>query len=184
MTKAKKTPANAANAVTFDNVLFSAGIAALLKMRKENKEAKEAMRLKEGKSELALILPAIEYAAQTFDLQPIARFIVETKPSALVKRIIKGCFPAHEFALVGDEKRAGFVTIEGQSKVADKAKIDVLRDAYASNDSIQCEQIKAAFPAPDLDKASKMEKLASAIAKRMKADGLTKADIAELIKGL
>jgi len=175
---------NANNAVTFDHKAFTLGMLALVEMRKENKEAKEAMRIKEGKTELAVILPAVEYAAQTFDLQPLARFIVETKPSALVKRIIKSCFPSHEFAIVGDEKRAGFVTIEGQAKVADKVKIDVLRDAFASNDSINCEQVKAAFPAPDLDKASKMEKLASAIAKRMKSDGLTKADIAELVKGL
>ena len=172
------------NAVTFDNATFSAMLTDFVKLKEENKASRDALRLVEGKAELKLLFAAIEYGAQEFDLQPLATFVVIGKPSAIAKRAIKACFPSHEFALVGDTKRPSFVVNTDLGKVADSIKIQVLRDAFDSGDSINCEPIKVAFPAPNLERAAVIEKFTSAIAKRMKADGLTKADLAAILKGL
>jgi hypothetical protein len=172
------------NSVTFDTATFTASINDFLKLKDANKASRDAMRMQEGKAELALIVPALEYAAQTFDLQPLATFVSRTKPSALTKRIIDACFPSHTYALLGDERRPAFVVKADLAKVADDIKLQVLRDAMASGDSINCEQIKVAFPAPNLEKIKVIEKFTSAIAKRMKADGLTKADVAAILKGM
>jgi hypothetical protein len=88
------------------------------------------------------------------------------------------------FALVGDDKRPAFLVDENLGKVVDKVKLAVVSDAVASLDGINCDQIKAAFPEPSLDKSAKVEKLSSALIKRMKADGLTKSDLLKLVKAL
>lgn len=172
------------NAVTFDNLAFIAGMNAFLKLKDDNKAKREAMRLDEGKAELSAIFPAIEYATKTFDMQPLAQFVAKVKPSAIVKRAIKVTFPTFQFAIIGDEKRPAFVHDETQGKVFAGWAFNVIQDAYASGDSVNCDQWKKAFPAPDATKAQAIEKLSKALAARMKADNLTKEDIANILKGL
>ena len=174
------------NAIAFDYTAQSVAIAAFVAMKADNKAAREALNLRAGKAELALIYPAIAYGAETFDLQPLAQLVQEAKPSALAKRIIKSIFPSHSFALVEGNKgkRPAFVIGEGLAKIADKALLSVVSDAAKAGDTINCDDIKKAFPAPDTTKADAMAKLGKALAARMKADGLSKADIAKILKGL
>lgn len=174
------------NTTAFDYVAQSAAIKAFLAMKDSNKATREALNIKAGKAELALIYPAIAYGADTFDLQPLAQLVQEAKPSPIAKRIIKAIFPSHAFAMVeGDKgKRPAFVIREGLEKVADKALLQIVTDAAKAKETINCDDIKKAFPAPDTTKADAMAKLSKALAARMKADGLSKADIAEILKGL
>jgi hypothetical protein len=172
------------SATSFDFGAQAVAIKSFLKLKDANKDARTELKRKEGVAELILLMPAILYGANTFDLQPLANVIVGGKLSAAAKRAVKGIFPSHTFALIGDAKRPGFVVGEDKAKVTDKEKLTVLFDAYTSGDSIYCEQIKKAFPAPDTSKAQAMEKLSKALASRMKADGLTKEDIANILKGL
>lgn len=172
--------------VTFDHNAQAIALKAFLELKASNKAQRATLKDKEGKAELALIMPAINYGAATFDLQPLAQ-LVGTKGiglSAIAKRAIDAIFPAHAYALIGEKRVPQFVVQEGKAKVADQSKLDILRQALATFDSIHCDQIKAAFPEKDKAKGEKLEKLGKAIAARMKADGLTKADIAELLKGL
>lgn len=174
------------NTIAFDFASQSLAIKAFIELKAQGKETRANLKNNEGKAELALIMPAIEYGAETFDLQPLAQ-LVGTKGiglSGIAKRAIAAIFPTHDFALVGEKRVPQFVSHEGKAKIADKEKLQVLRDAMASGDAIHCEQIKAAFPEKDMGKREKLEKLGKAIAARMKADGLSKADIAELLKGL
>jgi len=175
------------NINAFDNAAFNASIAALVALRADHKAINDANKRAANKAELALLFPAFAYAAGTFDLQPLARFVAtkEAKPSAIAKRAIKAIFPAHDFALIGDKKRPAFVYNESIAKVADLEKLQVLRDAFNAGDGFDCDQIKAAFPAPKVsNKAEKLEKLRDALVKRMKADDLSKDDIFQLLKGL
>lgn len=170
-------------AVTFDHVAFSAAVKDFLATKENNKSTRLDMKSVEGKAELLLLETALTYGADTFDLQPLAFFVKETKPSPIAKRIIKSVFPSHVFALIGDDKRPAFVVSEGMAKVSDAAKIAVITDAAYSGDSIHCDQIKAAFPEPVLNKSAKVTKLSDAILKRMKADGITKADLLAMVQG-
>jgi hypothetical protein len=172
------------NTIAFDNLSFIAGMNAYLKLKEDNKSKREAMRLDEGKAELKAVFPAIEYATKTFDMQPLAQFVAKVKPSAIVKRAIKVTFPTFQFAIIGDEKRPAFVHNETQGKVFAGWAFNVIQDTYASGDSVNCDQWKKSFPAPDATKAQAMEKLGKALAARMKADNLTKEDIAAILKGL
>ena len=171
-------------AAAFDFTAQASALKAFLALKETNKEARSELKRKEGVAELALIMPAILYGANTFDLQPLAKAIVGGKLSPIAKRIVKTVFPAHTFALVGDEKRPSFVATEGQAKVADKEKLTVLFDTFNAGDGLTCEQVKTAFPAPDTTKAEAKVKLGKALAARMKADGLSKEDILDILKGL
>jgi hypothetical protein len=172
------------NTIAFDQLAFIDGMNAYLKLKEDNKNKREAMRLDEGKAELKAIFPAIEYATKTFDMQPLAQFVAKVKPSAIVKRAIKVVFPTFQFAIIGDEKRPAFVHNETQGKVFAEWAFNVIQDAYAAGDSVNCDQWKKAFPAPDATKAQAMEKLSKALAARMKSDGLSKDDIFAILKGL
>ena len=172
------------NAVAFDNDAFIAGMNSFIKLKEENKDKRASMKLDEGKAELKAVFPAIEYASLTFDLQPLAQFVAKVKPSAITKRAIKAIFPSFQLVIEVEGKRMAFVHDETQGKVFAAWALHVVRDAYKSGDSVNCEQIKKAFPAPDTSKAQAMEKLGKALAARMKADGLTKDDIANILKGL
>jgi hypothetical protein len=172
------------SATSFDFGAQAIALKSFLALKDSNKDARADLKRREGVAELILLMPAILYGANTFDLQPLANVIARGKLSAVAKRAVKGIFPSHTFALIGDTKRPGFVATEGKAKVADKEKLAVLFDAYTSGDSIHCEQIKKVFPAPDTSKAQAMEKLSKALAARMKSDGLTKEDLANILKGL
>ena len=82
------------------------------------------------------------------------------------------------------EKRPAFVHNETQGKIFAAWAFTVIQDAYASGDSVNCDQWKKAFPAPDVTKEQAMDKLGKALAARMKADGLSKDDIFAILKGL
>jgi len=170
--------------VAFDHAAQSAAIKAFLELKEANKAKRAELANGQSKAELNVLWPAILYGANTFDLQPLANAIVQIKPSGIAKRAVKAIFPAHVFALIGDEKRPGFVVTEGQAKVADKPSLQVLLDIVESGDSLLCEQAKKAFPEPKTGKAQAMEKLGKALANRMKADNLSKQDIMDILKGL
>jgi hypothetical protein len=171
--------------VTFDFTALNVGIAALVQLKKDNKAKRDALRQAESRMELNVMFPAMEYAAATFDLQPLARFVSLAKPSPIAKRAIKAIFSQFEYALIGEEKRAGFVFVGGkEGKVFDAAKLAILRDAFNAGDSFLCDQVKSAFPTPDMVKGEKLAKLGDALAKRMKADGFSKQDLFDLIKAL
>ena len=189
MTKATKTPATAielaiAAATTFDHDAQAQAIKAYAKLKETNKGKREELRKAEGVAELALILPAMLYGGNAFDLQPLAFAIANGKLSAIAKRAIKACFPSHDFALIGDKKRPAMVHIETMAKVADKYKLEALLDVFNSGDGMTCDYVKNVFPAPDTTRSEAMAKLGKALAARMKADNLSKADIAEILKGL
>jgi hypothetical protein len=172
------------NTVAFDQLAFLDGMDTYLKLKEDNKSKREAMRLDEGKAELKAIFPAIEYATKTFDLQPLAQFVAKVKPSAIVRRAIRIVFPTFQFAIIGDEKRPAFIHDEARGKVYVGWAFTIIQDAYASGDSVNCDQWKKAFPAPDATKAQAMDKLGKALAARMKADGLSKEDIFAILKDL
>ena len=189
MTKANKTPATAIelaiNAATvFDHAAQAQAVKAYAKLKETNKGKREELRKEEGKAELAMLLPAMLYGANAFDLQPLAFAIANGKLSAIAKRAIKACFPSHDFALIGDKKTPAMVHIENTAKVADKYKLEALFDVFKSGDGMTCDYIKSFFPAPNTTHSEAMAKLSKALAARMKADNLSKADIAEILKGL
>lgn len=178
---ATNTATETAVNVKFDNVAFSAAIAELIQAKADHKSATDAGKRKVSALELKALLPAIEHGAATFDLQPLARFVSDAKPSAIAKRAIQAVFPSHQFILIGDKKRPGFAVMEGKAKVADAKYLDILQSAYATNEGFTSDSVKAAFPAPKLNKDEKADKLRDTLAKRLKADGLTKADLLAML---
>ena len=181
--KANDTTTETTVTVKFDSAAFSSDIAAWEKAKADHKAATDAGKRKVSALELKALMPAIEYGAATFDLQPLARFVA-AKPSSIAKRAIQAVFPSHEFVLIGDKKRPGFAVMEGKAKVADAKSLDILQSAYAANDGFTSDSVKAAFPAPKLNQSEKFDKLRDTLAKRLKADGLTKADLAAILAGL
>lgn len=169
---------------SFDFTSFNASIDALVKLKADNKEKRDAFRMAEGKAELALISVAMSYGSETWDLQPLAIFVAKTKPSAIAKRAIKAVFPSHEFSFVGEKKRPAFVVNETLGKVFSQDLLQIIVNCAESGEAITCDQIKKAFPEKDMAKSEKLEKLGKSLVARMKADNLSKADIAELLKGL
>ena len=178
--KATDTTTETAVNVKFDSAAFSSDIAAWEKAKADHKAATDAGKRKVSALELKALLPAIEYGAATFDLQPLARFVA-AKPSSIAKRAIQAVFPSHEFVLIGDKKRPGFAVMEGKAKVADKGHINLLKGCLMSGDGFTSDSVKAAFPAPKLNKDEKADKLRDTLAKRLKADGLTKADLLAML---
>lgn len=169
----------------FNLEAFTASVEAFAKAKTARKDARKDAELIASKEELQLLWPAIEYASRTFDLQPIASYMLRVKPAAIVQRAILGAFPSHRFALVKDGKgkaRGQYVVKDGLAKVADNAKLGVLNLAYAEKQAFTCDRIKTAFPAPAVTQDEAKAKAQASLAKLVK--GLDKATIAEMLKGL
>lgn len=169
----------------FNLEAFAASVEAFAKAKTARKDARKDAELLASKEELQLLWPAIEYASRTFDLQPIASYMLRVKPAAIVQRAILGAFPSHRFALVKDGKgkaRGQYVVKDGMAKVYDLDKVTVLRAAHASKEAFTCDRIKAAFPAPVVTQEESKAKAQASLAKLVK--GLDKATIAEMLKGL
>jgi hypothetical protein len=171
---------------TFDYEAQSLLIKAYLAAKMDHKSQRDTFKLKEGKLELAMLAPALEYASQTFDLQPLAFLVHDAKPSAAVKRIIKAVFPTYSYGTLEGKngRRPAMVHDASEVKTFDTALMAVVLDAFWAGDSVNCDQIKKAFPAPDATKVQAMDKLGKALAARMKSDGLSKEDILTILKGL
>lgn len=171
---------------TFDYEAQSLLIKAYLAAKADHKNQRDTFKLKEGKLELAMLAPTLEYASATFDMQPLAFLIHDAKPSAIAKRIIKAIFPTYSYGTLEGKngKRPAMVHNESEAKVFDTDRLTIVLDAFKAGDSVNCDPIKKAFPAPDTSKAQAMDKLGKALAARMKADGLSKDDIFAILKGL
>ena len=167
----------------FDALAFNEAIGAFANKRAAAKTAAALAKLQDSKEEMALLFPAIAYAAATYDLQPLATYMLRIKPSALVKRAVLGVFPSHSFALVDAPKgkRPAYVLRDGLSKMVNPNSLSILKSAYESGDAFGCDQIKAAFPAPKATADEKKEAQAKALQRLLKA-GLSKADIAAMLK--
>ena len=74
MTKETKAPA-------FDAIAFNDAMQSFIALKENNKEKRDSLRMAEGKAELALLVMAMAYGAETFDLQPLAQFVATPKPS-------------------------------------------------------------------------------------------------------
>ena len=177
--KANDTTTETTVTVKFDSAAFSSDIAAWEKAKADHKAATDAGKRKVSALELKALMPAIEYGAATFDLQPLARFVA-AKPSSIAKRAIQAIFPSHRM-MFDQKKRPVFVTIEGMAKVADKGHINLLKGCLMSGDGFTSDSVKASFPARKLNKDEKADKLRDTLAKRLKADGLTKADLLAML---
>lgn len=174
-------------APAFDAMAFATEVADFAKAKASRKaSAKEAI-VSESRKELALILPAIRYAAATFDLQPLASYMLAAKPDAVVKRAIEAVFPSHRFALVteqtGKKARGQYVTRDGMAKVADATLLALLDNAAAMGLGFKDKALAERFPAPAATATEKQEAQAKALAKLVKALG-NKAAVADLLKGL
>lgn len=169
----------------FNLEAFTASVEAFAKAKTARKDARKDAELTASKEELQILWPAIEYASRTFDLQPIASYMLRVKPVAIVQRAILGVFPSHRFALVKDGKgkaRGQYVVKDGLAKVADSTKLEILKGAFKARDAFTCDQIKAAFPTPTVTQEETKAKAQASLAKLVK--GLDKATIAEMLKGL
>lgn len=170
--------------IAFDFAAQNAAIVALEKLKLGNKASRSDMTRKESALELAIVYPAMAYASTTNDLQPLAQAVKRVKLSPIAKRAIAKVFFQYEFALIGDEKRPAFVFSGNGAKLHDAIALQVMSDAYASGDGFTCDQIKAAFPAPKVTASQAVEKLTKAIAKRMKDDCVTKAELIAAINAM
>ena len=171
----------------FDKAVFATNTATFVK-RKVNLKADQKLAIAHcSRDELALILPAIRYAAATFDLQPLASYMLQAKPDAVVKRAIEAVFPAHRFALVteqtGKKARGQYVLREGVAKVADATLLALLDNAAAMGLGFKDKAVADRFPAPAATATEKQEAQAKALAKLVKALG-NKAAVTDLLKGL
>lgn len=183
--KAFTTPVTDTAQEAFNLEAFTASVEAFAKAKTARKDARKDAELLASKDELQLLWPAIEYASRTFDLQPIASYMLRVKPATIVQRAILGAFPSHRFALVKDGKgkaRGQYVVKDGLAKVADAVKLGVLNLAYTDKQAFTCDRIKAAFPAPAVTQEETKAKAQASLAKLVK--GLDKATIAEMLKGL
>lgn len=166
------------NSIAFDFVAQSELNATFLNAQKAHKETVKRSRDALGRIELETIMPAILYGVDSgFDLQPLADVIKANKFSSVTKRAVVALFPAHTLMINPETKRASFVRNEGRVAMVAQDKLDILNSILLSGDGIHCEQMKAAFPEPDLSYDAKVAKVASALVKRMEKDGITKADI-------
>lgn len=170
--------------IVFDFAAQNAAIVALEKLKLGNKASRSDMTRKESALELAIVYPAMAYASATNDLQPLALAVKRVKLSPIAKRVIAKVFFQYEFALIGDEKRPAFVFNGDGAKLHDAIALQVMSDAYASGDGFTCDQIKQAFPAPKVTASQAVEKLTKAIAKRMKDDNVTKAELIAAINAM
>ena len=170
--------------VAFDFVEQNAEIVSLQKLRADNKISRAAMTRKESAKELRVVYRAMAYASATNDLQPLAQAVKRVKLSGIAKRAIAKVFFQYEYALIGEAKRPAFVFNGDGAKLHDAIALQVMADAYASGDGFTCDQIKTAFPEPKVTASQALGKLASAIAKRMKEDGVTKAELLAVINAM
>lgn len=179
MAQAAKTPIVV---VAFDFPAFESALSALESTRSKVKDAAKAAKLSDGKAFLALLALVAEYGVATYDLQPLALLVKRAKPSALGKRVIAALFPSHEMVVRAD-KSLGFVVRDGFAKTYDLKVWGVVSSAAKSGDTLDCDQVKAACPAPKASNQDKVDALRKALAAKMKA-GLSKSDIADILKGL
>ena len=142
------------------------------------------MTREESAKELRVVYRAMAYASATNDLNPLAQAVKRVKLSGIAKRAIAKVFFQYEFALIGEAKRPAFVFNGDGAKLHDAIALQVMADAYASGDGFTCDQIKQAFPAPKVTASQAVSKLTSAIAKRMKEDGVTKAELIAAINAM
>jgi hypothetical protein len=170
--------------VAFDYAEQDAEIVSLQKMRADNKLSREAMTRKESAKELRVVYRAMAYASATNDLNPLAQAVKRVKLSGIAKRSIAKVFFQYEYALIGEAKRPAFVFNGDGAKLHDAIALQVMADAYASGDGFTCDQIKTAFPEPKVTASQALGKLANAIAKRMKEDGVTKAELLAVINAM
>ena len=179
-----KTVKNVNENVAFDFAAQNDAIVAFEKIKADNKASRSDMTRKESALELAIVYPAMAYASATNDLQPLAQAVKRVKLSGIAKRAIAKVFFQYEFALIGEAKRPAFVFNGDGAKLHDAIALQVMADAYASGDGFTCDQIKTAFPAPKVTASQAVSKLTSAIAKRMKEDGVTKAELIAAINAM
>lgn len=179
-----KTVKNVNENIAFDFAEQNAEIVSLEKLRADNKLSRSAMTRDESAKELRVVYRAMAYASATNDLQPLAQAVKRVKLSGIAKRAIAKVFFQYEYALIGDAKRPAFVFNGDGAKLHDAIALQVMADAYASGDGFICEQVKAAFPAPKVTASQAVSKLTSAIAKRMKAGGVTKAELIAAINAM
>lgn len=173
------------NVITFDFVAQSKLNAAFLNAQKVHKETVKNSRDNLGRVEIETIMPAILYGVDSgFDLQPLADVIKANKFSAITKRAVKALFPAHSLMINPETKRASLVRNDVQAAMVAQDKLDILKGILASGDGIHCEQMKTAFPEPELDKGVKIAKVGSALIKRLEKDGITKAELLEYLKNV
>ena len=174
-------------APAFDAMAFASDVADFAKAKANRKASAKDAIVSESRKELTLILPAIRYAAATFDLQPLASYMLSAKPDAVVKRAIEAVFPAHRFALVteqtGKKARGQYVLREGMAKVADSTLLALLDNAAAMVLGFKDKALAERFPAPVATANEKQEAQAKALAKLVKALG-NKAAVADMLKGL
>lgn len=180
MAQAAKTPVAI---VAFDFTAFESALSALEATRSKVKDAAKAAKLSDGKAFLALLSLVADYGVATYDLQPLALLVKRAKPSALGKRVIAALFPSHEMVVRVADKSLGFVVRDGFAKTYDLKVWDVVSSAAKSGDTLDCDQVKAACPAPKASNQDKVDALRKALAAKVKA-GLSKADIADILKDL
>jgi hypothetical protein len=178
------TAKNVNENVAFDFAEQDAEIVSLEKLRADNKLSRSAMTREESAKELRVVYRAMAYASATNDLQPLAQAVKRVKLSPIAKRVIATVFFQYEFALIGEAKRPAFVFNGDGAKLHDAIALRMIADAYASGDGFTCDQIKKEFPAPKVTASQAVSKLTSAIAKRMKADGVTKAELIAAINAM
>jgi hypothetical protein len=179
-----KTVKNVNENIAFDFAAQNEEIVSLEKMRADNKLSRAAMTREESAKELRVVYRAMSYASATNDLQPLAQAVKRVKLSPIAKRAIAKVFFQYEYALIGDAKRPAFVFNGDGAKLHDAIALQVLSDAYESGDGFTCDQVKIAFPAPKVTASQAVSKLTSAIAKRMKEDGVTKAELIAAINAM
>lgn len=171
----------------FDKAAFATEVADFAKAKANRKATAKDAIVSESRNELSLILPAIRYAAATFDLQPLASYMLQAKPDAVVKRAIEAVFPAHRFALVteqtGKKARGQYVLREGVAKVADATLLALLENAAAMGLGFKDKTVAERFPAPAKTETEKEEAQLKALANLIKTVG-DKASVAALLKAL
>ena len=178
------TAKNVNENVAFDFAEQDAEIVSLVKLQADNRKKRAAMTREESAKELRVVYRAMAYASATNDLNPLAQAVKRVKLSGIAKRAIAKVFFQYEFALIGEAKRPAFVFNGDGAKLHDAIALQVMADAYASGDGFTCDQIKQAFPAPKVTASQAVSKLTSAIAKRMKEDGVTKAELIAAINAM
>ena len=168
--------------VAFDFPAFESALSALEVTRAKVKDTAKAAKLSDGKAFLALLSLVADYGVATYDLQPLALLVKRAKPSALGKRVIAALFPSHEMVVRADKSLA-FVVRDGFAKTCNMTLWGVVSSAAKSGDTLDCDQVKAACPAPKASNQDNVDALRKALAAKVKA-GLSKADIADILKGL
>lgn len=142
-------------------------------------ETKESLR-QIGVIEAQVLLAAINFAAENNDFAPVATYIHSAKPSGVAKRIIKAVFFNHVY-MVNPETKMGAMVPCGDDRSLDTAKLHILSDVVDSGDTLLCDDIKAAFPAP---KVSTHVKLTTQLKGFVDQGKITKAELSDIVASL